>query len=104
MGRSSRVLAALAVGTVIGSAAAEARPSTTSYTCSGVRDLIARRGGITMNVKGTRVYRRFVPSRARCAPGQVTETYFAPTKSGQCRLRICVDPTFDDERFRFRFR
>ena len=71
---------------------AQARPSTTSYTCAELRSVVARRGGVTMNVKGPHVYRRLVTERTQCLPGQATQRFYVPARQGRCEMRICFDP------------
>ncbi len=87
--------ATLAVGslsTALAPTEAEARPSTRSYSCEGVRDYIYHRGSVVMNTRNRRVYRRFVADRTFCTTGEVLKKYFAPTRSGHsCSLRICID-------------
>ena len=75
----------------------EARDSTRAYTCGQVRQLIARRGAVVLNTKNQHVYRRFVVHRGFCQPDEITRTYVAPTRSGSCRLKICIE--YDPEPF-----
>ena len=90
-------LAVIAAVTLISALpqSAEARPSTRSFSCEGVRDLIYDRGALVMNTKNASVYRRFVNDRSFCAHGEGLESYYAPTRSGKCRLKICRDLDFD---------
>ena len=93
-----RTIALLMVfGLYLQASIAEARDSTRNYSCSGVKQLIALRGAVVLNTKNQHVYRRFVASRAYCQPDEITKIYSAPTRSGRCRLRICVfyEPFFD---------
>ncbi|MEE9375664.1 MAG: hypothetical protein V3V04_04960, partial [Rhizobiaceae bacterium] len=46
---------------------ADARPSTRSYSCERVKDIIHDRGAIVLNTKNSHVYRRFVSNRNYCA-------------------------------------
>ena len=72
--------------------AADARPSTKSYTCSGVKAFVRSKGAVVMNHKSSSLYRRFVASRSYCIDrGANTRAFSVPTKSGSCTLRIC-DP------------
>jgi len=80
--------AALAV-TVLATTFAEARPSTRSFTCEGVRDYIYDRGSVVMNTKNSSVYRRFVANRSYCPPDQARVTFAVPTRTGRCNLSIC---------------
>ncbi len=74
---------------------AEARPSTQSYTCEGVKSLIRQRGAIVMSHKARHLYRRFVDSRYDCDTRSArTKPFSVPTKSGRCRLKICIDDRF----------
>ena len=71
---------------------AEARPSTKSYTCQGLKELIAKRGAVILATKTQRTYNRFVANPGSCP----RTSYFlkrvrVPTKSGQCSLRVCSD-------------
>jgi len=101
MPSSSRILfttvfmAALVTSSVF-AGTPQARPSTKSFTCQGVRNFIKDWGAVVMNAKSANVYRRFVANRSFCSPGQVTIGYSVPTKTGRCRLRICVDADIDD--------
>ena len=71
---------------------ADARPSTRSYTCEGLKDLIWSRGAIVMNHKNSSLYRRFVASRAYCRrPYNTTKRFKVPTKTGACYLKICYE-------------
>lgn len=73
-------------------AVAEARPSTKSYTCNGVKNFIADRGAVVMNHKASHLYRRFVANRGFCkSTSRFLKAFSVPTKSGRCTLRICVD-------------
>lgn len=92
------VAAALSIAAI--SQAGHARPGTQSYTCEGVRDLIAQRGAIVMNTTSSHVYRRFVANRSFCSYGERTKRYSVPTRSGRCSLRICVEFDNDDDLFR----
>ena len=84
-----------ATATALAPITAEARPSTKAYTCEGARNFIAARGAVVMDTKNARVYRRFVSSRSQCSAAQRTQRFYAPTKSGDCSLRICVDINVD---------
>ena len=85
-----RGLLALAVSVVF-VASAQARPSTKSYTCAGVKQLVARNGAIVMNTKNRHVYNRFVANRSYCQLEEITRSVSVPTKSGRCRLKICIE-------------
>ncbi len=76
---------------------ADARPSTRSYSCEGVRDYIYHRGAIVMNTKNRSVYRRFVADRSFCQPRESLKRYYAPTRDGQCSLHICRE--YDNYKF-----
>jgi len=82
-----------AASTIIAStfaiSAADARPSTRSYTCSGAKNLVKSRGKIVMNHKSSSLYRLFVANRSYCARDETTKIFVVPTKSGSCRLKIC---------------
>jgi len=78
--------------------AASARPSTSSYTCSDLKDLIFQQGAIVMNTKGTSVYKRFVADVTLCLPQQITRRISVPSKSGKCRIQYCVDRIRSDNR------
>lgn len=71
---------------------AEARPSTRSFTCEGVRDFVFDRGAVVMNHKSPSLYRRFVANRSYCDFEKVTKRYRVPTRSGSCTLLICIEP------------
>jgi len=69
---------------------ADARPSTRSYTCDGVKALIRKRGAVVMNHKNNNVYRRFVYSLGYCKrPDNRLRSFRVPTKTGTCTLKIC---------------
>lgn len=71
---------------------AEARPSTKSYTCNGVKNLVRQRGAIVMNHKARHLYQRFVHSYRYCRyPDNSTKRFKVPTKTGACYLRICYE-------------
>ncbi len=83
---------AIATGTPIITSSlqkAEARPSTKSYTCNGVRNYVRRRGAVVMNTKRNDIYRRFVANRSFCYPREGLQRFTVPTKSGRCTLYIC---------------
>ena len=74
---------------------AEARPSTKSYTCQGVQNLVNRRGAIVMNHKSRNLYQRFVRNVRYCRhPYNSTKRFRVPTKTGSCYLRICYEREF----------
>ena len=71
---------------------AGARPSTKSYTCKGVQNLVHRRGAIVMNHKSSSLYQRFVRNVRFCrGTHNTTERFRVPTKTGACYLRICAE-------------
>ena len=81
---------------------AEARPSTKSYTCAGVKSLLKQRTAVVMNTTSSRVYRRFVANRYVCRRpgfGGYPEKMTVPTKSGPCRLVFC-SPNNPNDRMR----
>lgn len=51
---SSIVIAIASIGSL---QTADARPSTKSFTCEGLRNFIASRGAVVMNTKNSNVYR-----------------------------------------------
>lgn len=67
-----------------------ARDTTRAYTCSQVQALVKQRGAVVLDTKNSSVYKRFVSSRKHCSLEEVTERYTVPTKSGSCRLKICI--------------
>ena len=71
----------------------EARPSTKALSCSAVKQLVNQRGGVVLDTKNSRVYKRFVKNRTFCNLEQVTRNISVPSKSGSCRLKICVEIT-----------
>ena len=74
---------------------AEARPSTKSYTCNGVKNLVRQRGAIVMNHKASHLYQRFVYSFRYCRrPYNTTKRFKVPTKTGACYLRVCHEQRF----------
>ena len=84
---------------VVAMYSAEARPSTKSYTCNGVKNLVRQRGAIVMNHKSRHLYQRFVHSYRYCRrPYNTTRSFKVPTKTGACYLRVC----YERERFFFR--
>ena len=88
------VLLALAITPFL-TQSTDARPSTRSYTCEGVWNLINRRGAIVMDTKNSNVYRRFVKNRSYCPNDMVLFQYLAPTRDGRCQLYICRSPETD---------
>lgn len=71
---------------------AEARPSTTSYICTGLKNFIRSHGAIVMNHKNASVYQRFVANRSYCSLGRgYVKRYWVPTRSGTCALKVCTD-------------
>ena len=71
---------------------AEARPSTQSYTCEGVKDFVDQQGTVVMNTKRSDIYRKFYSRSYECPFTQVHTAYRVPTKSGRCTLYICRPP------------
>jgi len=69
----------------------QARPSTYSYTCAALKDLIFQQGAIVLNTKGTSVYKRFVADVTFCTRSQKTQRISVPSKSGKCRIFYCVE-------------
>lgn len=68
----------------------QARPSTRSYTCSQLIDLVMQRGAIVMNHKSSQLYQRFVHSYIYCRfGGDSTRNYQVPAKDGTCTLKVC---------------
>lgn len=79
--------------------AAHARPSTQSYSCAGVRALIAERGPITLSTKAPHIYRKFYAPEHLCPFDTEHKTITVPTRDGSCRLYICrrpLKPMFED--------
>jgi len=74
---------------------AHARLSTSSYTCSDLKDLVFQQGAIVLNIKGNSVYRRFVADASLCKRGEVVRRINVPTKSEKCRLRHCLQSDSD---------
>ena len=76
------------------SASAAKRESTKSYSCSGLKQMLRKRGAAVMNTKNSRVYERFVAHRGYCQYEEVTRRVSVPTKNGTCRVSKCVP--YDD--------
>lgn len=74
---------------------ANARPSTQSYTCEGVRAFIDQRGTVVMNTKNASIYRKFYSPNYQCPFSTVHTAHRVPTKSGTCTLYICREPRED---------
>jgi len=92
---NSALIAALSITFVaVSTVASDARPSTRSYTCSGVKNFISQRGAVVMNHKSSSLYQRFVSRRSFCDRGETTKRFSVPTKSGKCSLKICAEPIF----------
>jgi len=96
---TKRIMIAASVCSVLGFAIsshpAEARPSTQSYTCQGVQNLIQQRGAVVMNFKGNSLYRRFVNSLRYCSfPDNRLKRMAVPTKTGKCQLYVCYEADF----------
>ena len=92
--KSTALTFILAAVTVLSATAiftpADARPSTRSYSCPEVRDLIRTQGAVVMDTKNTSIYRRFVHSLHYCKPPDNSLVkYSVPTKTGTCKLKIC---------------
>ena len=89
------IIAAAAVTTAavtVPLSSAEARPSTRSFTCEGLKDYIYDRGAVVMNHKNSSLYRRFVDSVAYCRhPNNSTRYFKVPTRTGTCRVKICAE-------------
>ena len=84
--------AAAVVNFAVPVTSADARPSTRSYTCEGLKDLIWSRGAIVMNHKNSSLYQRFVASRNYCRrPYNTTKRFRVPTKTGACYLKVCYE-------------
>lgn len=77
------------------SSVADARPSTQSYTCEGVRHFIDQRGTVVMNTKNASVYRKFYAPHYQCPFSTEHTAHRVPTKSGTCTLYICREPRED---------
>lgn len=75
---------------------AEARPSTKSYTCSGLKGFIASRGAVVMDTKNRRVYDRLIASRRFCTFDKKPERIDVPTRTGQCQVLHCIEKEFED--------
>lgn len=80
---------ALFLGIILFPEISHARETTRNYTCEGVKDLVKRSGAIVLNTKNNHVYRRFVRNRSFCTSDEVTRSFTVPTKTGNCRLKIC---------------
>lgn len=76
--------------TAAGLQSAQARPSTSSYTCEKLRDYIVDRGAVVMNTKGRHVYDRFVVHSGFCDNSQIARRISVPASDGICRIRHCV--------------
>ncbi len=73
-------------------ASSDARPSTRSYTCAGLKDLIRKRGSVVMNYKGNSLYRRFVSNVGQCKyPDNRTRRFRVPSRDGTCTLKLCYE-------------
>ncbi|WP_156798356.1 hypothetical protein [Ahrensia sp. R2A130] len=88
------MMAAIAGGTILATGVAatgkaEARQSTKSFTCDGVRSLINRRGGVVLNTKNSNVYQRLVRNYKFCPSPLYARRTTVPTKTGPCRVRYC---------------
>ncbi len=81
-----------AANAVVMPGSAEARQSTTNFTCNGLHDFVDRRGAVVLNTKSGRIYRRFVRDRTFCPLNEKTRRYTVPTRDGGCRLNICYEP------------
>ena len=77
--------------------AAEARPSTKSFTCAGARRFVRERGAVVMNHKAPHLYQRFVANSSYCDYEERARPFRVPTKSGSCTLKTCQF----EERVRF---
>ena len=76
---------------------ANARPSTKSFTCSGLKNFIDRNGAVVMNTKNNRVFDRLVANNFYCLRGTYRERVVVPTKNGRCRVLRCGQRRFFDD-------
>jgi len=76
---------------------ANARPSTKSFTCSGLKNFIERNGAVVMNTKNNRVFDRFVANNFYCLRGTYRERVVVPTKNGRCRILRCGQRRFFED-------
>ena len=80
--------ASIAFSTALPASAAK-RESTKSYSCSGLKQMLRKRGAAVMNTKNSNVYERFVAHRGYCQYEEVTRRVSVPTKNGVCRISKC---------------
>lgn len=73
-------------------ASSQARPSTRSYTCTALKQLVRKRGAIVMNYKGSSVYRRFVDNFGACRyPDNTVRRFRVQARDGSCALKVCYE-------------
>ena len=83
---------------LIFSSGANARQSTTAFTCEAVKQLVTQKGAVVLNTNSNSVihiYGRFVANGNYCKWGQRVIQHSVPTKSSSCRLKICIDDNSD---------
>lgn len=101
MKRSSRILLAAALATVVaGEAAAQGRPDSLRMSCAGARGLIASRGAVVLGT-GPNLYDRYVSSQAFCLPDEVTRpAWVATADNRQCFIGYrCERVDYDEMPF-----
>ena len=91
-----RLVAAFGMAMLSTSALAQ-RVSTTTMTCGQARSYLAARGAAVLGTGGY-TYDRFVRDRSFCAPTEVTQAAFVPTRDGPgCFIGYrCIEPSLDD--------
>ena len=71
---------------------ADARPSTKSYTCQGLKKFIAQKGKVIMATRSQLTFSIFVSNSGQCPrTSYFLEKTRVPTKSGQCTVFTCAD-------------
>lgn len=78
------------------------RISSTTHSCSELRDVINREGAVIVTHPGTRnsglLYDRYVSDSAKCDTGYIAQDDWVPAQGGSCRLTNCqpYEPPFDN--------
>ena len=93
---SAIVAGTLATAGIATVSTAEARQSTKSFSCNGLRALIDRRGAVVLNTTSRYVYNSIVRNFQMCPTRTFAVKNSVPTTTGSCRVTYCdnVRPSF----------
>ncbi|MBB3456515.1 hypothetical protein FHT86_004823 [Rhizobium sp. BK313] len=97
---ASAILVLGIVAATASPASAISRISSTSRTCTALRQIINSQGAVILTHPGTRasgtLYDRYVRDSSYCNPGDVATDDWVPAKDKNCRLYNCqtYEPPF----------